>query len=97
MFLATTGGCLGGIGEALTAELTWGGSGGESEESSGRLSARRGPGALSRQAGSTPGPFFLRGLGGENLLGHFLFCGTICPRACFWNDLSQRLFTAYSV
>ena len=82
--------CLGGGRDAQTAELRRGGSGGEAKAGSGRLSARRGPGALSRFAGSTPGPFFLRGLGGENLLGHCFFWNDL-PQRRLWNDLSLRL------
>ena len=42
----TTRGCLGGIGEAETAELTGEDLVGRTNDGFGRLSARRGPGAL---------------------------------------------------
>ena len=84
--------------------------------------AGEGPPCIVASRGARPAPFFLRGLGGGNLLEQFtLGClfgtvafGTICPgglgaqnhpkmdqkpsksvknrRRCCWNDLSQRLF-----
>ena len=52
---------LGGVGDAHTAELRRGGSGGEAKGGFGRLSARRGPGALFTLRASRRGRLEARG------------------------------------